>query len=100
ATTQQNTPVSITVVDNDESTSPIDRSTVYLIDPETEGLTKEVTIPGEGTYTVEADGRVTFTPEREFFGKSSIRYVVSDVNGLQSDPATVTVTVVRSQPEA
>src|SRR5690606_33070179 len=60
----------------------------------------EVTIPGEGTYTVAADGRVTFTPEREFVGESSIRYVVSDVNGLTSGPATITVTAVRSQPQA
>src|SRR5690606_39821737 len=51
-------------------------------------------------YTVQPDGTIIFTPEREFFGESSIRYVVSDVNGLSSDPATITVTVARSQPQA
>ncbi len=99
--TPQNTPITIDVLDNDrEGSSPLDPSTVHLIDPETGEHTKEVTIPGEGTYTVGADGRVTFTPEREFSGESSIRYVVSDVNGLTSGPATITVTAVRSQPQA
>src|SRR5690606_25838505 len=100
-TTPQYSPVSIPVLDNDkEGSSPLDPSTVRLIDPETGEPAEEVTIGGEGTYTVQPDGTIIFTPEREFFGESSIRYVVSDVNGLSSDPATITVTVARSQPQA
>ena len=32
---------------------------------------KEKVIPGEGTYTVEPDGTVTFTPEKNFTGKGT-----------------------------
>ncbi|MFC3197075.1 gliding motility-associated C-terminal domain-containing protein [Parapedobacter deserti] len=99
--TPQNTPVTVNVLDNDEEgSSELDPATVRLIDPETGELSEEVTIEGGGTYTVGADGTITFTPIREFYGKSIIRYVVSDVNGLQSDPATVTITVIQSQPTA
>src|SRR5690606_7771854 len=97
----QNTPVTVNVVDNDEEgSSELDPATVRLIDPETGEPSEEVTIAGEGTYTVDADGTITFTPIREFYGESSIQYVVSDVNGLQADPATINVAVARSQPEA
>src|SRR5690606_25922010 len=61
--TPQQTPVSIPVLDNDrEGSSPLDPSTVYVIDPETGGQVKEVTIPNEGTYTVQPDGTIVFTP--------------------------------------
>src|SRR5690606_17577967 len=99
--TPQNTPVTIHVVDNDkEGSSELDLTTVRLIDPETGELVEEVTIDGEGTYTVGADGTVTFAPVREFYGESTIRYVVGDENGLQADPASITVSVIRSEPKA
>src|SRR5690606_3860373 len=101
AETPQHTPVTISVTDNDEEgSSDIDPAPVRLIDPETGDESTEETIEGEGTYTVEDDGTITFTPVRTFYGESSIQYVVSDVNGLQADPADITLTVVRSEPEA
>src|SRR5690606_11473228 len=97
----QNTPVTVKVIDNDEEgSSELDPATVRLMDPETGDEKTEVTIDGEGTYTVETDGTITFTPIREFYGESTIQYVVSDVNGLQADPATIRIEVARSQPEA
>ena len=42
--------------------------------------TKEV--PGEGTYTIDKDGKVTFTPEKDFVGKATpVEVVRKDKNG-------------------
>jgi|GEM_PF-1493678 len=99
--TPQNTPVTIEVVSNDEEgSSDIDPHTVRLIDPETGKPSESVTIPEEGTYTVGSDGAVTFTPVREFYGESTVQYVVRDVNGLETDPAAITVIVTQSKPTA
>ena len=52
------------------------------------------TIPGVGTYTVAADGTVTFTPEPEFTGTApAVTVVREDVNGTKSS-ATYTPTVL------
>ena len=51
------------------------------------------TIPGVGTYTVAADGTVTFTPEAEFTGTApAVTVVREDVNGTKAS-ATYTPTV-------
>ena len=51
------------------------------------------TIPGVGTYTVAADGTVTFKPESEFTGTApSVTVVREDVNGTKAS-ATYTPTV-------
>ena len=51
------------------------------------------TIPGVGTYTVAADGTVTFKPEPEFTGTApSVTVVREDVNGTKAS-ATYTPTV-------
>ena len=52
------------------------------------------TIPGVGTYTVAADGTVTFTPEAEFTGTApAVTVVREDVNGTKAS-ATYTPTVL------
>jgi CshA-type fibril repeat protein len=52
-----------------------------------------LTVDGEGTYTVNADGTVTFVPEATFVGlASSVRYVVADSDG-QFASARITLTV-------
>ena len=51
------------------------------------------TIPGVGTYTVAADGTVTFTPEAEFTGTApAVTVVREDVNGTKAS-STYTPTV-------
>ena len=42
--------------------------TITLIDPESGESTDTVTIPGQGTYTLNSDGTITFTPEDGFVG--------------------------------
>ena len=42
----------------------------------------EKKVPGEGTYTIDATGKVTFTPEKDFVGKATpVKVVRKDKNG-------------------
>ena len=92
--TNQGTPVTLDVVDNDVTgSSPVVPGTVLLIEPGTGNKVNTVTIEGEGTYTVGADGAVAFTPDAEYVGNSTISYTVKDENGLESNEAVISVTV-------
>lgn len=53
-----------------------------------------VTVPGEGTYVLNEDGTITFTPEPEFVGKTSgVKVRGYDSNNLYAD-TTYTPTVI------
>jgi len=94
ASTEQGTPVTIDVLDNDaEGSAPLAGGTVRLVEPGTGNAVTTVTIEGEGTYSVGADGTVTFTPDAEYVGTSTVMYTVRDENGLESNTALITVTV-------
>ncbi len=76
-------PVIIDVVGNDDDgTSPVDPSTVQIIDPDNGEVTHYV-VPGEGTWGVNTTtGEITFTPEPGFIGDPApIEYTVYDVDG-------------------
>ena len=63
---------------------PIDET----IEPSFDDGSKEKTIPGQGTYTITPDGSVTFTPEKQFVGKTDpITVKRVDKNGT---PVTAT----------
>ncbi len=87
-------PITFTIINNDsDPDGVVDPSTVDL-DPSTPGEDKTLTVPGEGTYSVDAAGNVTFTPEAGFTGETTpVPYTVKDDNGLVSDPANITVLV-------
>ncbi len=70
----------------------LNRATVDL-DPTTVGIDNSLTVPGKGTFTVDNNGIVTFTPSGTFAGIVSIPYTVNDLLGSVSNPATITVTV-------
>ncbi|MBE9063540.1 S-layer family protein [cf. Phormidesmis sp. LEGE 11477] len=79
ATTNEDTAVSIDVLDND-------------IDADGDNLNVEsVTQGSNGTVDVNADGTVSYTPNADFNGSDSFTYEVS--NGELSDTATVDITV-------
>ena len=93
ALTQLDTPVTFNITANDVSSdSSIDPSTVDL-DPNTAGQQTSITVSGEGTFSVDASGNVTFTPEAGFTGISSVTYVVDDALGSTSNVAAITVRV-------
>ena len=63
---------------------PIDET----VEPSFDDGSKEKTIPGQGTYTITPDGSVTFTPEKQFVGKTDpITVKRVDKNGT---PVTAT----------
>jgi len=82
ATTPENTPVTIDVLNND---SDIDGDTL-TVDSVTQGTNGSVTNNGSN---------VTYSPTLGFNGTDSFTYTISDGNG-GTDTATVTVTVIKT----
>ena len=53
---------------------------------------RTLVVPDEGTWTVESDGQLTFTPVEGFFGSPTpVKYTVEDNDGNLSNEATVTL---------
>ncbi len=93
ASTPHHTPVTLAVTENDiDLDGTVDPATVDL-DPNTAGRQLTVSVSGQGTFVVDEDGRVTFTPVLGFTGTTAISYRVRDNRGAQSNPANITVTV-------
>ncbi|TDE14424.1 T9SS type A sorting domain-containing protein [Dyadobacter psychrotolerans] len=94
--TGHDTNVNISVLTNDTpGGAPLDPASVKLIDPLTGNPVTSVTVPGEGVYTVNPDGTITFDPDPAFVSGTvtPIMYTVTDTNGQTSNQATITVTV-------
>ena len=90
--TDEDTPVTITVTSNDTDVDgTIDASTVDL-DPATPGIQNTFTNTS-GSWSVNASGAVTFTPASDFTGSATLNYTVNDNNGATSNTGTLTVTV-------
>ena len=66
-----------------QSNTPVFKGDVdTTVAPTFEDGTTTKTIPGEGTYTIDANGKVTFTPEPNFVGKATpVKVVRKDKNG-------------------
>ncbi|WP_341947102.1 tandem-95 repeat protein [Microbacterium sp. LWH11-1.2] len=94
ATTAPGVPVVIDVIGDDAPGTtgvPLDRSTLRIVGADG-ALVTDLTVPGEGVWTV-VDGKIVFTPAPGFVGRTtSITYSVADANGTRVT-ATVTVTV-------
>ncbi len=98
ASTPHNTPVTFSAVGNDSDPDGfVDPATIDL-DPSTPGEQKTRTVPGQGTFSVDSSGNVTFTPEPAFSGTATIPYTVRDNTGNLSNPANLSVTVQPPQP--
>lgn len=125
AITQQNTPVMIEVLDNDlasdlgnpcdpgETDVPAGCDTGSFFPPSVafpttgqptgavvsdDGTT--LSVPGEGTYSADPAGRVTFTPEPAFAGVATpVVYTATDSHGAAVS-STITVTVAGVTPVA
>ena len=74
-----------TTINGKEVEVPMDDNTpAKLVDPTTGQEVTTVTIPGEGTYTVDPDGTVHFTPDKQFTGKGqTLKVVRQDTNGTK-----------------
>ena len=80
-----------------EITYPLDPKTVLLCGATETAPTctqTTVTVAGEGTYVVQSNGTVKFTPETTYYGTATpVRYIVKDSLG-QVATSTLTPTVV------
>ncbi len=91
--TQFNTAITLTVTDNDtDADGAVDPATVDL-DPATAGQQTSLTVPGEGAFSVDASGAVTFTPTNGFFGISTLTYTVNDNDGGISNAANISIEI-------
>ena len=83
-TTEQDTPVTVSVLSNDS-------------DPDGDTLTVTgATVPAaQGTVVINPDGTLTFTPAAGFTGTATITYTIDDGNG-DTDTADVVITVTPS----
>ncbi len=83
AKTQQETPVVIDLVSNDS-----DKDGDLLV-----SSVEVKTQPMQGSVTVDANGKATYTPNTGSHGTDTFTYVVYDKEGNPSEPATVTVEI-------
>lgn len=87
AGTPYNKPVSINVIANDKFPYANYKPGSVDLDPNTGGLPhNSFTVPGKGTFIVDANGLVTFTPSGTFAGVVTIPYTAADVQS-QTGPA-------------
>ncbi|MEI7422898.1 MAG: tandem-95 repeat protein, partial [Prolixibacteraceae bacterium] len=97
ATTNQNTSVLTNVTTNDIGVDAAVNVATVDLDPLTTGIQTSFTVAGEGSYSVNSSGIVTFNPLNTFYGVTTpISYTVNDANGNTSNSATYTVTVIAS----
>ena len=94
ASTPENTPATFNITGNDtDEDGSIATNTVDL-NPAADGIQTSFTVSGEGSYTSNGSGSVTFTPAFNFVGISTpVNYTVQDNNGATSNIATISITV-------
>jgi CshA-type fibril repeat protein len=95
ALTSRTVPITLPVLANDHlgvGTTRFVAGTIDL-DPATPEVDATMTVPGEGTFTVQPAGTVVFTPLPTFSGVSTVTYAVYDDLGQPANPANLTVTV-------
>ena len=101
--TGQNTAVTFSLIANDtdaDGNGTINgASTVFATSGQPSGATlsnnnRTITVPNQGTYVLNDNGQVTFTPVNGYVGTTSaVKYTVQDTAGATSNTANITVTV-------
>ncbi len=86
-TAEPGQPLTFDITSNDKDIDP----TTIDLDPETPGVQKRLRVPGQGTFVVDEEGNVTFTPVDGFEGEVSIPYSAKDKNGNTLEPANISI---------
>ena len=83
----------IFVLDNDNATSsPLDKASLRLIDPATGDEVETLVVTGEGTWSTNIDGSITFTPENGFINNPTpIQYIIKEISGDISKKAWIRI---------
>ena len=95
-TTNVGQAITLNIPGNDsDADGAINLTTVLLIDPADNAKKTAVTIPNQGTYTVNATtGQVTFTPLPAFAGKTTpLAYSIKDNFGTESVSALINISI-------
>lgn len=70
--------------------------TLQAADPEGKALTYQVVDqPKRGTVELQADGTFTYTPNKNKVGKDSFTFTVTDPGGNTSDPAKISIEILK-----
>jgi len=94
--TPQGIPVTILVTSNDYDLDGTINVTTVDLNPSISGIQTSFAVPGQGNYTVNNLGVVTFNPEPDFVGKTTpVNYTVKDNLGATSNIATITIRVTQ-----
>ena len=88
ATTKEDKPVIIDVLENDSD--PVEGDTLTI---------ERVSDPAHGAARV-TNGRITYTPDADYNGRDTFTYTVTDGGATASATVTVTVTAVNDAPVA
>jgi gliding motility-associated-like protein len=92
ATTNEDTPVTLNVINNDTDIDGFIDGTTIDLDPITPGIQATFTNT-QGTWTA-SNGNVTFAPATNFNGVAFIGYTVNDNSGGTTNLATISITVL------
>jgi len=97
ATTLNDTNVIVSVASNDTDIDGTINLASVDLNPTIPGIQTVFIVAGEGTFTANADGTVTFDPLPSFSGTTTpINYSIQDNLGAVSNNGTITVTVFAS----
>jgi mannan endo-1,4-beta-mannosidase len=92
AVVEFNTGVTLKPADNDIAYRTKVKASTIDLDAATAGQQRTLTLTG-GTFTLNADGSVTFTPAADFVGRAVAHYTIKDEAGRTSNVADISVTV-------
>ncbi|QDA58605.1 T9SS type A sorting domain-containing protein [Hymenobacter jejuensis] len=102
ATTRYNAATTIDVINNDIFSGSNYQTGSVDLDPFTAGIQSTFAVANQGTFSVDAQGLVTFTPSGTYAGVVTIPYIMQDVAGanpvspnpqVYSNPGNISVTV-------
>ncbi|HEY9863866.1 MAG TPA: tandem-95 repeat protein, partial [Candidatus Obscuribacterales bacterium] len=95
-----NTPITFNILDQTTDTDGTLNLATVDLDPNTPGQQKTLTLENEGTFEVDDQGNITFTPVPGFAGVATLTYTVEDDQGNVSNPAQVEITLPNQPPVA
>jgi gliding motility-associated-like protein len=92
--TPEETALTITILSNDSDPDGTIAANTVDLDPSTPAVDNSYIKPdGNGTWSVNTAGVVTYTPKADFNGPVSLTYTVQDNSGGTSNVATISVNV-------
>ncbi|MCK7460622.1 MAG: cadherin-like domain-containing protein [Sphingobacterium sp.] len=94
ASTNEDVTITFNAVINDTDIDGTINAATVDLDPATAGIQTTFTVAGQGTYTVDISGLVTFSPVLNFNGTTTpVTYTVRDNSGATSNVASIRITV-------